>query len=96
MPDSADSAAIRASTAPSAVRGTTPSCTMNDGLIRPTAAKADFRPAQISARCAGSSAVLISAAPAASQIDRTVASSPSTSAAGPSSSTISTAPAPSG
>jgi hypothetical protein len=96
MPDSADSEAILASTAPSDVRGTTPSCTMNDGLIRPTAAKADLRPAQITARWAGSSAALISVAPASWQIRRTVASSVSTSLAGPSSSTISTAPAPAG
>jgi hypothetical protein len=71
-PASSDSDAIVASTAPSEVRGTTPSCTMKDGLIRPTAAKADLRPAQMTARSAGSSAALISVAPAASQIARTV------------------------
>ena len=48
------------------------------------------------ARCTGSSAALISRAPAFSHSDRTVASSASTSAAGPSSSTRSTAAAPSG
>jgi hypothetical protein len=96
IPAEADSDAICASTAPSDVRGTTPSWTMNDGLIRPTAAKADLRPAQITARWTGSSAALISVAPAASQMARTVDSSASTSAAGPSSSTISTAPAPAG
>ena len=88
--------AIRASTAPSDVRGTTPSWTMYAGLIRPTAANADLRPAQMAARSAGSSAARISVAPAASQIARTVVSSASTSAAGPSSSTSSTAPAPAG
>ena len=88
--------AIWASTAPSDVRGTTPSWTMYAGLIRPTAANADLRPAQMPARSAGSSAAWISVAPAASQIARTVDSSASTSAAGPSSSTSSTAPAPAG
>jgi len=96
MPAWLDSSAIRASTAGRLVRGTTPSWTMNAGLIRPTAANADLRPAQIFARWAGSSAALISVAPAFSQISLTVASSVSTSAPGPSSSTISTAPAPSG
>jgi hypothetical protein len=96
MPDAADSDAICASTAPREVRGTTPSCTMYAGLIRPTAANADLRPAQMPARSAGSSAVRISVAPAASHKERTVASSASTSAAGPSSSTSSTAPAPAG
>ena len=96
MPASADSEAIRASTAPSDVRGTTPSCTMYAGLIRPTAANADLRPAQMPARSAGSSAALISVAPACSHSARTVDSSASTSAAGPSSSTSSTAPAPAG
>jgi hypothetical protein len=85
-----------ARTAPSDVRGTTPSWTMNAGLIRPTAANADLRPAQMTARSAGSSAALISVAPAASHNARAVESSASTSAAGPSSSTISTAPAPAG
>jgi hypothetical protein len=88
--------AIRASTAPSDVRGTTPSWTMYAGLIRPTAANADLRPAQMPARSAGSSAAWISVAPAASHSSRTVDSSASTSAAGPSSSTSSTAPAPAG
>ena len=96
MPASADSSAIRASTAPSDVRGTTPSWTMYAGLIRPTAANADLRPAQMAARSAGSSAAWISVAPAASQIARTVDSSASTSAPEPSSSTSSTAPAPAG
>jgi hypothetical protein len=96
IPADADRSAIRVSTAPSRVRGTTPSCTMNAGLIRPTAAKADLRPAHMTVRWAGSSAALISVAPAASQIARTTASSASTSAAGPSSSTMSTAPAPAG
>ena len=95
-PASSDSEAILARTAPSDVRGTTPSWTMNAGLIRPTAANADLRPAQMTARSAGSSAARISVAPAASHSARTVASSASTSAAGPSSSTISTAPAPAG
>ena len=64
MPDSADSFAISASTAPSDVRGTTPSWTMYAALIRPTAANADLRPAQMPARSAGSTAALISVAPA--------------------------------
>jgi hypothetical protein len=96
MPASSDSEAIRPSTAPSDVRGTTPSWTMYAGLIRPTAANADLRPAQMPARSAGSSAAWISVAPAASHSSRTVDSSASTSAAGPSSSTSSTAPAPAG
>ena len=69
---------------------------MYAGLIRPTAANADLRPAQMAARSAGSSAARISVAPAFSHSARTAVHSRSTSPCGPSSSTISTAPAPSG
>ena len=60
IPEDADSSAIASSTSGSAVRGTTPSCTMYAGLIRPTAANADLRPVQIAARSAASSAARIS------------------------------------
>ncbi len=69
---------------------------MYAGAILPTAANADLRPTQIAARSAGSSASLISVAPACSHSARTAAHSRSASPCGPSSSTISTAPAPSG
>ena len=55
-----------------------------------------MRPFQNSARSASSAAIRISNAPAFSQSSRTWANWRSTSAAGPSSSTMSTAPAPSG
>ena len=64
------------------------------GLIRPTAANADLRPFQISARSAGSVATRISNAPCSRQSRSTSANSCSTSTAGPSSSMTSTAPAP--
>jgi len=54
------------------------------------------RPRQIAARSTGSAASLISKAPASAAICRTAAVSASTSMAGPSSSTIRTAPAPCG
>ena len=73
MPDSADSSAILSSTSPRALRGTTPSWTMYTGAILPTAANADLRPTQIAARSAGSSASLISVAPACSHSARTAA-----------------------
>src|SRR5665811_1881285 len=65
-------------------------------LIRPTAAKADLRPFQNSARSASSAAMRISNAPLSRQNASTSSNWWATSAAGPSSSTMSTAPAPPG
>lgn len=96
MPNSSCSRSIPASTRGSAVRGTTPSCTMYAGLIRPTAANADLRPFQMAARSSAEAATRISKAPLSRQIRSTAANWCSTSARGPSSSTTSTAPAPAG
>ena len=85
----------RRRTSGSWVRGMTPSCTKYDGLMRPTAAKADLRPFHISARSAGfgGDAGLEGAVPALA-ICSTCANCASTSTAGPSSSMTSTATAP--
>ena len=64
--------------------------------MRPIDANDDLRPRQISARSSGVSAARTSNDPHSPQIRSTTAESSATCTAGPSSSTISTAPAPAG